>query len=206
VIRTLANLVSIVVHPLLMPTIVFWLIFTFAPVAAAPFSSAQGWYIVGLIFVLTFVFPLIYVLVLKLTSFVSSVSMEDRKERTIPFLFISAFYVALSFILIPKLELNPTFPVIIIAISSLVAVLTVITLFWKISIHSAASCGLVGFILGIHFHFPENELLWPLVISVLIAGAVMSSRLYLGVHRMREIVAGAAVGMATSLGATLFLP
>jgi membrane-associated phospholipid phosphatase len=46
-------------------------------------------------------------------------------------------------------------------------------------------------------------LLW--LISIVVAGAIMSARLYLGAHTLREVYAGAAAGIATASVSMLIL-
>jgi hypothetical protein len=79
---------------------------------------------------------------------------------------------------------------------------SVITLFWKISVHSVSVNSMVGFLMAAMVSKVEPELLYPLLGSILAAGAVMSARLYLDVHSPAQVGWGCLLGFAISFTAT----
>ena len=81
-------------------------------------------------------------------------------------------------------------------VSTLVVVATVITVYYKISIHSLALWGIIGIILPLNKSSDQGLLLVPTVIVILIAGLVMSSRLLLDTHTPREVMFGGMLGFA----------
>ena len=76
----------------------------------------------------------------------------------------------------------------------LVLISTIITVFWKISIHSMGMCGVLGFLLALNLKSPESLPVWSVLIWMLCTGMTMSSRLYLNVHKPVEIYWGAILG------------
>ena len=84
----------------------------------------------------------------------------------------------------------------LIEVVAAVAILTVLNFFLKVSIHSAGMAGLVGFILAIGYKFPGHQLLFPIVFSILIAGLVMSARLFLNSHNPKEVLVGSVLGFS----------
>ena len=78
-------------------------------------------------------------------------------------------------------------------ISAVVILSAVITIFYKISIHSAASWGIIGILLPLN-KISNGILLVPTVSLIVIAGLVMSSRLMLNAHTPREVLAGCLLG------------
>ena len=79
-------------------------------------------------------------------------------------------------------------------VSTMVVFGTLITLFYKLSIHSLALWGMVGMLLPMNKVSEVNELLLPTAIVVVIAGLVMSARLALNAHTPREVMIGSVAG------------
>ncbi|MBX7127155.1 MAG: PA-phosphatase, partial [Cyclobacteriaceae bacterium] len=84
-------------------------------------------------------------------------------------------------------------------------VATVITFYFKISIHALAAAGLSGMILGMMIIARDARLAVPLAVSMLLCGAVMSARLQLNAHRPIETTYGAVVGFALGVAGMLLL-
>jgi PAP2 superfamily len=81
-------------------------------------------------------------------------------------------------------------------ITALVLSSAILTVFYKVSIHSAAIWGLIGILLPLNKASEEGMLLVPTLIAVVTAGLVMSSRLQLNAHFPREVLVGALLGFA----------
>lgn len=198
-----ANFLSVAFHPLVVPTLIYAGIFGYAPVLVKPLSNVALLYILGAIFITTFVIPLCSIALLRFSAYIPSMSMEDRKDRIIPFLFVSAFYSITTYMFYAKMQLGTVLIIIMLTITIISFVVVIVTIFWKISAHSAAVAGMIGFFGATMIKFSLAPLLFPLILSVLVAGMVMSARLYLNVHRPSEIVAGGLVGFAFSFGAII---
>lgn len=200
----IAYFFSLVFHPLVIPTLIFAAVFRYAPILARPLSDEALVYILLAIFVTTFLIPLCSMGVLKLSTYISSLDMEDRKERVIPFLFVAAFYAITTYMFYQKMQLNKVLIIIMLAITVITLIVALTTLYWKISAHSAAICGMVGFFVGIMVKYSLEALFVPLVVSIVVAGLVMTSRLYLDSHRPSEIWTGGVLGFSLSFGAIIF--
>jgi membrane-associated phospholipid phosphatase len=85
--------------------------------------------------------------------------------------------------------------VILAAVSVCIGLVTLITLFWKISAHAVGTGGLLGFLFGIVYSFAAVELLYPTLVCVLAAGLLLSARLYLNAHTPAEVGAGFLLGL-----------
>jgi membrane-associated phospholipid phosphatase len=94
---------------------------------------------------------------------------------------------------------------IFIGASILVAILTIVTVFFKISVHGSGAGSMIGFLLAIMLLYPEHNLMWALIGIVLIAGSVMTSRLYLNAHTPVEVYSGFALGLFISFFSLFFL-
>jgi len=199
----LATFISMIFHPLLLTSFLFLILSYFAPYITTPVSGAIASFLL-IVFVITFLIPLLSISLLKISKSITNFQLEDRKERVLPFSFISIFYMIISGMFVFKLGLSPVFNQIFITITIIVMTITIITLYWKISAHSAGVAGLMGFLLAFHIKSPLGNLLWPIFFTVLVVGMVMSARLYLNVHRPGEVQVGALLGFCFSFFSTIF--
>ena len=110
-----------------------------------------------------------------------------------PFIFISAIYVFVTIMIYWKFPI-PNLVKLMVIVSTMVVFGTLITLFYKLSIHSLALWGMVGMLLPMNKVSEVNELLLPTAIVVVIAGLVMSARLALNAHTPREVMIGSVAG------------
>ena len=76
---------------------------------------------------------------------------------------------------------------------------------FKISAHSAGAWGVVGFITAINFKYPDSQLFFPIIMSIVLAGAINSARLYLNEHDLNEVGWGSVLGFVISFGAIQLL-
>jgi membrane-associated phospholipid phosphatase len=200
-----AQLISLLFHPMLVATIIFLVLPVFAPSALSPLSAKAIQTLVGIIFLLTFVVPAISLGVLRLTGLMVSMKMEERRERITPFVFITLYYGVAAWFFTFRYDLNPTFGVVLFSGTATIALLTLITLFWKISAHGAGMGVLVGTFAAFQITLTDSQLLGPLVVAVLLAGIVLSARLHLHAHTPKEVYGGVLLGMAVSfLGILIF--
>lgn len=153
--------------------------------------------ILSLFFIFSFVGPAISVLLLRMSGQITTVMMDNRSERIVPSIMTNLFGISLLSILLWKMDL--TFPgaryIFGLAAGSCSTVLmcTFITRKWKISLHAAGMGILVGFLIS-YFYNMETFNLNYLLAAVIISGVVMSARLQLGAHDLKQLFAGFFVG------------
>jgi len=135
-------------------------------------------------------------------SLIQSFNMMDRRDRVVPFFMITVFYIAVCVMMSGRLGWGSFFIVSMLTVAFTSLVVSVITIYWKISVHSVALCSLIGFLLAAMLVRAENPLLIPLALSVLGAGFVMSARLYLNAHTPKQVGYGALIGFLISFTVT----
>lgn len=81
-------------------------------------------------------------------------------------------------------------------VSAMVVFATIVTFFYKLSVHSLAMWGAVGMMLPMNKISEVGTLLIPTVTVIMIAGFVMSARLALNAHTPREVLVGSTSGFA----------
>ena len=201
--KQFSDFISLIFHPLLITSYVFGIVLFEYPYLNIP-NIEYKYILLALVFVCTFIIPSLIIYTLKKSNIITSIRLENRKERLIPFLFTIGVYVYTFFLLKNQSYYEQLFSNIILVITiSLVAIL-LITLFWKISAHGIGMGGLTGLIFWIHFTSPSyhNELI---IISLLGTAAVMSARLYLRAHTSSQVYFGYLVGFVISMGAYSWL-
>ncbi|HNP06930.1 MAG TPA: hypothetical protein PKN99_04860 [Cyclobacteriaceae bacterium] len=188
-----AKVISVIFHPLLMTTYLFLLLTYFLPVILQP--AQPSLWIILLIFVTTFALPATNFLLLRLTGSINDLSMPHRHQRILPFIFISAIYVFVTVMFYWKFPI-PNLLRLMMIVSTMVVFATVVTFFYKLSVHSLAMWGAVGMMLPMNKVSEVGSLLIPTAIVIIIAGVVMSARLALNAHTPREILIGSTSGFA----------
>jgi hypothetical protein len=206
-VNALARLISILFHPLLMATYLFSLLAWALPSALAPLNTNAHLTFIFLLFIVTFLLPALNIGMFKLFGTIKSVSMIDRKERILPFVFISVIYVVITYLFYSKsrISLNDNFLKLMMIIDLLVIMATLVTFFFKVSVHSLAIWGLIGIMLPLTKIAEINTLFYITLVLIVVAGLIMSSRLQLGAHTSREVMWGGVLGLATSLAGMLLL-
>jgi hypothetical protein len=206
-VNVLARVISFVFHPLLMATYLFALMAWLFPTALSPISAEGHRTFILLIFLVTFLLPALNIGIFKALGTIQSVAMVERRERILPFLFITVIYFVITYLLYSKtkMDLSDNFLRLMLIIDLLVVVSLLCTFFFKVSVHSIGIWGLVGIAVLLTKMTALNSLLYLSIAFIFLAGVIMSARLALGVHTSREVMWGSIIGLVTSVSGMLFL-
>jgi hypothetical protein len=196
VVRKLALLLSVVFQPLLMPSLVFGLLFFGVPQATS-LPEAFKVRIFYLIFTATLLIPMILMLGLRWSGYVKSLHFEEKSDRRIPFLLVTLFYVLTTYFLKEKTEFDPILWQGMGVVTTAVALLTTVTYFWKMSAHLTGIGGVLAVTGILGLYFPSLTVAYLLVATLVLGGVVASSRLYLNAHRPAEVYVGLLLGFVT---------
>jgi membrane-associated phospholipid phosphatase len=206
-VRALSRVISFLFHPLLMATYLFTLLLFTVPFALDPIKEERAGSFIVLIFCVTFVLPALNIGLFRLFGTVKSFSMPTRSERIFPFVFIAILYCLITYLFYSRarMGLHDNMFRFLLIIDLLVISATLITFFYKISVHSLAMGGLTGILLPLNQAADSGVLFYPLLVVILLTGVVMTARLYLNAHSLREVLGGALVGFAVSFLSLGFL-
>ncbi|MBI3221140.1 MAG: hypothetical protein HYZ44_16635 [Bacteroidetes bacterium] len=202
--KSAAKIIAIIFHPLLLPTYLVLLLQLYLP-SMLGIRAEYSLTIIGLIFVFTFVMPVLNLLMLKFFGNVNSLTLELRQQRVLPFTFIMLLYALVTFLFYYKLPFSQNFNKLMVIITAMVMVTWAVTFFYKISVHSLAICGGLGILLPLNQATEQQDLLMPTVATIIISGLVMSSRLLLDAHSPREVMYGGVVGFLIGFGGMTIL-
>ncbi|HEX5170284.1 MAG TPA: PA-phosphatase [Cyclobacteriaceae bacterium] len=196
----LARFISVLFHPLMMATYLCAILMLTYPPALDPVRAEIFSGFLLLIFFVTFLLPAINIGIFRFFGTIPSVMMTERRDRIIPFVFILLFYVMMTALFYWKFHIgfrDNVFKFLII-IDLLVIASTLITFFYKVSVHAIGICGLLGILVPLNKISEDHNLFYPTIGLIVAAGGVMSARLYLNVHTLREVMIGAMVGFVIS--------
>lgn len=198
--RKIANTLSWVLHPFLLPVYLMALLLTMTTFAL--YSANVKFYFMWVVALYAIIIPFLTLGILRSLGRISDFRVDDRRERLLPLLIGTVCYVlcALTFAKIPSAIFLRKFMV---AAACCEAMCFVVSLRWKISLHLTGMGAIVALLVVMNVVGVGNMLI-PLAAAILCAGALASARLYLGCHNPRQIAAGFFGGFVVSLLAVLF--
>jgi hypothetical protein len=190
-----------------MATYLFGVFAWMLPLALSPLREEGHGKFILIIFSITFAMPALSMGIFRSMGTINSVMMHTRRERVLPFAFTTVLYASLTYMFYTRtgVRFDDNLFRFMLIIDALVVVGTVLTLFWKVSIHSLAAWGFVGIMLALNRLTEDGSLFYPLICSLVATGLVMSARLQLQAHSMREVTTGAIAGLLTSFAGMVFL-
>ncbi|NIJ55483.1 hypothetical protein [Dyadobacter arcticus] len=195
---------SVAFHPLILTTYLFALLFLLSPdlVGVSAFELPALGSLLLLLFINTFIAPTVVIYYFKKMGVISSLHVDNIEERRIPFLACTIIYGLATYLfgwqLQPIGELAPQISVILGSATLSLAIITIISYFWKISAHAAGIGGSLGILAGLLIRFDEVALLAPILATLLIGGFVLSARLQMNAHTPAQILGGFISGILVS--------
>lgn len=199
--RKIANTLSWVLHPFLLPVYLMAVLLTMT--TFAHYSTQVKFYLMWVVALYAIVIPFLVLGVLHSLGRISSFKVDNRRERWLPLAVGIVCYVlcAITFAKIPSAIFLRKFMV---AAACCEAMCLVVSLWWKISLHLTGMGAVVALLVVMNIIGVGNMLI-PLMVAILAAGALASARLYLGCHNGAQVLAGFCGGFVVAMLAVLFL-
>ena len=195
--KVFSYILSGLFHPLVITTYAFLFVNLLNPYQFIHLSRTGVMQLFVTLVTNTLVFPLITVVIMSRLGFVSSLEMKERQERIIPYIGMSLFYFW-TYLVVKQLGVGTYFTHVMLGISLSVFAAFFFNLFYKVSIHAIAMGGFVGIALSLTIISTYN-LVVPLMLVILLAGAVGSARMYLGSHNSTQVYTGYMIGLLAQL-------
>lgn len=188
-----SKFISYFFHPINFPLIGAILFFLFIPKFI---FKPQEYTILVVIFIGTYLFPILLLWLLKRFGMINSYHMVTIEERKFPTL----LFISISFIIGNWLYKSLIVDILALLFFgyglSLICSSLFLYLKLKISLHTLAISGLIGFL--IYFsHFYRINLIPILALLFVLGGLVASARLRLRAHQLNEVILGGVVGFAS---------
>ncbi len=199
IIKWLAQLVSVVFHPLFINGYVaYYLVFLQQGYFDGINQRSKTFVVLQVIINMIF-FPAVAVLLLKATGFIKSIFLRTQKERIIPYITSSIFFFWMYLVFrnqsyIPVRLTAFVFGVFISASAALIA-----NIYYKISMHGIGVGGLLGLFLLIIFRDSSFGITLPFMTVVFISGLVLTARLLISDHSVKDVYNGFFLGLIVQL-------
>ena len=194
--RTTSQLLSVLLHPLMMVLYAYALLFALGTYHAFLPTGVKR-VVLFVVAIDTVFIPVLIILLLKHMGAVSSLALDQSRERLLPLGLTVAAYIITLFLL-RRLGLSLVLLKLLLGGTLVLMAALGITAWWKISCHALGMGGLTGFLLW----STANGLLptyAPLLVAIALSGLLLSARLLLGAHRPAQVYAGYAVGLGITL-------
>ncbi|NOY51537.1 MAG: hypothetical protein GXO88_13365 [Chlorobi bacterium] len=199
----IAKFISLIFHPLLLPTYALTLIFStdyyFVPVLPDDYKFL----LIGFVFITSFILPVIMMLLLLKAKMINSLQMETQNERVLPLLIVAGFFFGIFYFLRESPQIA-NFNIFLLGSTVLVLISLVLNYFTKISIHMIAHGGLSGTFIGLALTYNQDIRLIIYCI-LLIAGLTAFARLKLKAHSQFQVYSGFLIGCVFMLCLFLFV-
>lgn len=202
--KTAATIISWIFHPLLFATYLVLLLGWYMPqFLLIPVSKILTF--AGLVFIMTFILPAANLVMFRAFGTLPSLEMKTQRERFVPFVLIAIIYLVVTLMFYYKVSANVNFNKVMMITTGLIFIAAVATFFEKVSVHSLAVCGAVGILLPLNKVVENGVLFVPTLVMLMVAGLVMSARLYLNAHTPRQVLYGAVLGFSGAFFGMIFL-
>jgi len=147
-------------------------------------------------------FPLLIVGLLRGLGFTRSVRMDAARERIIPYIAVITFQFWTWHVFRNQPDTPGVLTAMCLGMFLSTSLALVINNFLKVSMHAMGMGGLTGLLLSMVFlgHASDGG---GVVAAILLTGVVCTSRMLLGAHDAREMVAGLMTGLVPQLWAQL---
>ena len=183
-----AKTISILFHPILMPSWFTLILFSSNTYISLLIPLQLKYVLFSMIFITTAMFPLLFVVMMVKRKIVSDIYLRRREDRIYPFAITALFYF-LSYYLIRQLPLYDVFSLFLLGSTFLVFFSFLITFFWKISVHLMGIGGLLGGLTGLVIRL-NLDFTAMIIYGLLIAGLLGFARLQLNAHKPLQVYTG----------------
>lgn len=206
--RITAKIISILFHPLFVIGYVLILLLSINPYLFVIQDDQAKFLLIFSVVMLTIFFPLFSVFMMKMLDLIKSFQMEEKTERIGPLIVTGTFYLWLFINIKDNSNIPAAFSFFVLGSTIALFLSLMLNSFTKISLHTVGMGGLLAgtfFIryffsydsFFVHFPFGSFNIHTNLVLLVVIvvAGAVGTSRLLLKAHETMDVYGGYIVGI-----------
>jgi membrane-associated phospholipid phosphatase len=183
--------ISTILHPIVLPTLGVFLYFVFV---SQSFEKRLQLIVLGLVFALTYVVPVLLLLFLRNFGFIKDFQVSTIKERRFPVIFMIflLYFLGNTIIQIPTIR---NLGILFYGASlSLTCIYVLFSVKLKSSLHLVSMGNMIGFFL-IMTNINSLSMLPIIILLVLLSGILASSRLYLKAHTPVELLIGFSLGI-----------
>ena len=192
----LTQLISIILNPIFMPLISFSI--TLLAIPSLSFTLSQNQQLIyGIIIFSSIILPLLSVFWLIRNGKVGSLEIKNHKERSLP-LFKTVIWMSLGYYLLQNLLFyTPVLKAELLGAIIIILGATIISKFWKISLHLLGIGGVVGVFIALQIIY--GDFLYLIMLFILLSGFLGVVRIKQKAHNNAQVYAGFLVGLSVEL-------
>ena len=164
----IAKVISVLFHPLVIPTYIFVLLLTLNAHFARVLPLKAKGLLLGIIFISTCILPLLMIILFKHIGKVMSTEIEGRQERILALIISGVFYY-LSWRMLRQMHFSPIFQLFMIGTFYALVFTLLINLFWRISFYMVAAGSATGMLIGLSLLLNQPVQI-IIVVTILISG------------------------------------
>lgn len=209
--RLVAQVISVVFHPLIILTYMLIMLLVVNPYlfGVNNLSDKESLKFIITVFFTSFLIPAFAIFMMWRLKLISSLAMKDKQDRIAPFIVTGVFYLWVLRSVMADSNIPTAFLIAVMGTTIGLFMSFIINIFFKVSLHAVSMGGLVGMVLIVMWLYSygsfsinvpivgssEISINLILILSILIAGLVGSSRLFLKAHKPIELYVGFVVGL-----------
>ena len=206
----LSRVLSTLFRPSYYPTLCFIVVLSLTVTAATGYLGlAQRLLllrsivlIVLMVAFFTILIPHLGVMLYCRIAHLSRMQLRQQRYRVIPyFINIACYIMCLEWLIYIGMPRNVC--CIIVASLALQIACTAINIWHKVSMHSAAAAGMTGSLLAYAYIYQFNPMWW-LCLTLLVWGAVATSRILLRIHSLGQVLTGSLIGLIATYVSILY--
>lgn len=218
--KYIAQFISVIFHPLLIPTYMLILLMMVNPYlfGVHDISEQNSMLLIIHTAMNTLIIPVFAITIMKFLGLIKTFEMKDKSERTGPYIISGVFYLWLfrNFLENPQVPL--AFTSFLLGATIALFLAFILNIFTKISAHTVGMGGLLAMVIITMFQFSYdtfNVNFWGgtiqmnmtslLMIIILFAGLVGTARLVLKAHIPSDLYGGYLIGFVSQIFALRFL-
>ncbi len=211
--KAVANGFSIIFHPIFLITYFLLIILILNPYLFGANDMKDKGLIIIYVVAISIVFPLIPIVMMYALGMSKSITLKSKGERTVPLILTGIFYLWLYINMVNNQSIPPAFNAFLLGSVITLFSCFFINLFSKISLHTAGIAGLFTGICWFRYYYAYDSFYLRLsdghiftfetniiiLILLIIAGIIGTSRLILKAHQPSDIYGGYLVGFAAQI-------
>lgn len=201
-VRAFGQAVSVIFHPLFIPSYLTAYLLYIDPYAFAEMGPQLKFYKIAAVFFSTAFLPFFSVVLMKLLGFIKSIFLTSSRDRIIPYMASMIFYFNIWYVARNLHDSRFLVAMLLAVFLSSIAGLMA-NIYYKISMHGIAVGATLVLFLWMSFSGPAFNGFW-LSMAVLVTGLVCTARLIVSDHRPFDIYSGLVAGAVCQLVAIAF--
>ena len=189
-----ARVLSMVFTPFYLSLVGLIALFTFSYLSLMPWAYKLT--VLALVYMFTILVPTLLIHFYRNYHGWTLIELGKKERRVVPYLLSIVSYFVCYYVMhrfnIPHFMSNILMAALVIQI-----LCAMINVWWKISTHTAAICGVTGALQAFAVIFGFNPIGW-LCVVIILAGMVGTSRMILRQHSLRQVCYGFLLGLVAA--------